>query len=95
MFLFTVGDTTPPTIQNCPGDITQTVPNAQATTAVTWIPPTATDNITPDNLINTVATHSPGGSFGVGTTAVSYIFSDQAGNDATCTFNVIISCKII
>ncbi len=69
--------------------------NAAATAIVTWMPPAATDNITPDNLINTVATHSPGATFGVGTTTVSYIFSDQAGNDATCTFRVDIGSKIM
>ncbi len=90
-----MGDTTPPTIQNCPGENTQSVANLQATTAVTWTPPTATDNITPDNLITTVATHSPGATFGVGATQVSYIFTDQAGNDATCSFNVIVSGKMI
>ena len=86
-------DTTNPIIQNCPSDITQGVANAAATAVVTWTPPTATDNITPDNLITTVATHSPGGSFGVGTTAVSYVFTDQAGNDATCSFNVNVLGK--
>ena len=86
-------DTQMPTIMNCPGDITATVANAAATTAVQWTPPTATDNVTPDNLITITPTHSPGDSFGFGTTTVGYTFRDQAGNEAVCTFMVTVSGK--
>ena len=96
---FTAGgaDTTNPVIANCPTDITQTVAAGQTTAAVTWTPPTATDNITPEDQIITVATHTPGQQFPVGTTQVSYIFTDQANNEATCSFNVIVQgnlCKL-
>ena len=96
---FTAGgtDTTNPVIANCPNDITQTVAAGQTTTAVTWTPPTATDNVTPTDQIITVGTHTPGQQFPIGTTPVSYIFTDQASNEATCSFNVIVQgnlCKL-
>ena len=85
-----VSDTINPVLANCPTDITQTVAAGQTTAAVTWTEPTATDNVTPANQITMLATHSPGQQFAVGTTAVSYIFRDLAGNEATCSFNVIV-----
>ena len=62
------------------------------TVAVTWTPPTATDNVAPVNQINNpLVTHSPGDPFPIGLTAVSYIFQDAAGNRDTCSFNVIVT----
>ena len=86
-----VTDTIMPVIANCPTDIMQTVAVGQTTAAVTWIPPTATDNVTPTNQITMVTTHTSGQQFPVGTTAVSYIFRDLAGNEATCTFKCYCS----
>ena len=86
-------DTTNPVVANCPTDITQTAAG-QTTTAVTWTEPTATDNVTPMDQITVVATHTPGQQFPVGTTAVSYIFRDLAGNEATCSFNVIVQSEL-
>ena len=93
---FTAGvtDTIDPVIANCPTDITQTVAAGQTTATVTWTPPTATDNVTPVNQITTVATHAPGQQFPVGTTPVSYIFRDLAGNEATCSFNVVVQSEL-
>ena len=88
-----VTDTVNPVIIGCPMDIAQTVPAAGQTTAVTWIPPTATDNVTPDNQIIMTQTHSSGSQFGVGTTPVTYLAIDAAGNQAVCTFNVVITGK--
>ena len=54
---------------------------------VTWTEPTATDN---SGMTATITqTHQPGDSFPVGTTQVTYTFTDQAGNRATCQFEVI------
>ena len=70
----------------------QTIPVGQTSTAVTWTPPTATDNVTPTAQIIEVSTHSPGATFSVGTpTTVGYIFRDQAGNENTqCSFTVTV-----
>ena len=38
-------------------------------------------------------THGPGDSFGLGDTQVSYIFNDEAGNEATCVFTVSVLGK--
>ena len=93
---FTAGvtDTIDPVIVNCPTDITQTVAAGQTSAAVTWTPPTATDDTTPTGQVVSFTTHSPGQQFPVGTTPVSYIFRDLAGNEATCSFNVIVQSEL-
>ena len=50
-----------------------------------------------DNLgIQTLtSTHNPGDSFPIGTTTVNYTSIDAAGNSATCTFNVVVSGKLL
>ena len=53
---------------------------------VTWIEPTATDDSGFQPTV--VSTHQSGSSFPVGTTQVTYIFMDQAGNEATCAFSI-------
>ena len=87
-------DTIDPVIASCPTDIMQTVAAGQTTAAVTWTPPTATDNITPTDQITMFVTHNIGQQFPVGTTPVSYIFRDLAGNEATCSFNVIVQSEL-
>ena len=55
---------------------------------VSWTEPTATDN---SGMTPTVTqTHQPGDSFNVGTTTVTYTFTDMTGNQAMCTFDVVI-----
>ena len=95
----TVGtaDTTAPVIANCPADITMPVASAGDTAVVvTWTPPTATDNVTPASQLNApFVTHSPGDMFLIATTTVTYIFIDAAGNQAPCSFNVIVTCEYL
>ena len=55
---------------------------------VTWTEPTATDNS--DMAPTITQSHQPGDSFPVGTTQVTYTFADQQGNEALCSFDVII-----
>ncbi len=56
--------------------------------SVTWVEPTATDN---SGIIPTVTqSHHPGDRFPVGITQVTYVFTDAAGNQATCMFTVTI-----
>ena len=55
---------------------------------VTWTEPIATDN---SGMTPTVTqTHQPGDRFPVGTTRVTYTFSDIAGNQAMCFFMVTL-----
>ena len=94
-FTLAAPDTTPPTISNCPGDISQTIPATQTLAVVSWTAPTATDDVsTPDQILR-VATHAPNSAFAVGTTTVTYIFSDAAGNDALCMFDIIIQSEFL
>ena len=52
----------------------------------TWTEPTATDN---SGVAPTVTqSHQPGESFNVGTTEVTYTFTDMAGNEAMCLFTI-------
>jgi HYR domain/Secretion system C-terminal sorting domain len=78
-------DVTPPTLNNCPADISVT---SESTTAiVTWTPPTATDNCTTPS----VTSNFPSGQiFAVGTTTVIYTAKDSLNNKSECRFNVIV-----
>lgn len=84
--IVTIVDETAPVFQNCPTDVV--VVATGTTTPATWTAPTATDNCGP---VNVTSTHTPGSSFPVGTTTVSYNAVDGRGNGAApCEFKVII-----
>lgn len=55
-----------------------------------WIEPTATDNCDIP-LTYFSRSHAPGDSFPVGTTTVSYIFKDLAGNTKDVSFDVVVT----
>jgi hypothetical protein len=56
---------------------------------VTWTEPTAVDNCTvPVTYFS--RTHTPGAAFPVGTTTVSYVFKDEAGNETATSFNIVV-----
>lgn len=80
-------DSIPPVIA-CTNDLSQTVNTGVTGTTVTWTEPTATDNSGIVSL--TSRTHAPGSFFPVGTTQVTYTFTDGAGNSASCTFSVTV-----
>ena len=64
------------------------IPFGTTSVSVPWTEPTATDN---SGMVPTVTqSHQPGDSFNVGTTTVSYTFTDLAGNQAQCSFTVIV-----
>lgn len=86
--MFTVSDTTAPTISGCPGNIGP-VPTdpGQPTAVVSWTAPTAADNCL---LASFVSTHNPGDAFPVGVTNVTYTATDGAGLITTCTFSVTV-----
>ena len=81
-------DTTPPIVNGCPNPLNIIVPFGMNSVSVTWTEPTATDNsgITP----TVTQSHQPGDSFPVGTTQVTYTFTDMVGNEALCSFTVTI-----
>ena len=79
-------DETPPFILG-PGDVTVTTPLGSGGANVDWPAIIATDNSGIDPIL-VDATHTPGSRFNTGTTTVTYVYRDQAGNEATYTFNV-------
>ena len=83
------GDVTAPVISNCPSDITRTIrrnPTPQFTNVV-WQEPTAIDDSNEQPTV--MRSIAPGVQFPVGTTEVTYTFTDAAGNSADCSFNVL------
>ncbi|XP_072014222.1 hyalin-like [Amphiura filiformis] len=91
LFIITIvaiEDNTPPMISNCPTPVNHTVPTNTSSRVVTWQPPTSEDDS--GQVVDVFSTHQSGDSFRVGETQVVYIFTDQAGNSATCIFTVTI-----
>ncbi|XP_071853363.1 low-density lipoprotein receptor-related protein 1-like isoform X2 [Apostichopus japonicus] len=81
-----------PLVSNCPGDVQM---YTQGTTKVPWQEPTAVSRIygvqTPVALPFRSRTHIPGSTFNLGLTTVVYIFTDDVGNEAKCSFNITLS----
>ena len=82
-----VNDATVPVITGCPTDITTNASASACSAVVTWTAPTATDNCT---IASLVASHTPGSTFSIGTTTVTYSATDQEGNSSTCSFKVVV-----
>jgi gliding motility-associated-like protein len=88
----TYGDAISPVINNCPTNITQTIPFGQVTDVVNWADVMPTDNCTTPTLNES---HSSGDAFPIGTTDVSITAADMAGNvSIACEFTVTISEEI-
>jgi len=92
-FTFTVNDNTKPVFVGCPGNITlQTgAGNATCLQTASWTAPTVTDNCPDGGSTALTSTHTPGSSFAVGTTTVTYTATDGSGNTQTCSFTVTVS----
>jgi len=91
-FSVTVIDNTPPVISGCPNNITAYSQNgdpSKCAQAVTWAEPTASDKCD-GNLSYFSRNYGPGTLFPEGTTQVIYVFKDNEGNTATCTFSVTV-----
>ena len=84
-------DTQAPVISNCPNDLRVDVPPGTLGGQVTWPEPTATDDSGVSPFVS--RSHTPMSLFTVGTTNVRYTFSDQAGNVAVCSFDVVVVGK--
>ena len=75
-------------ISGCPITQNASTDSGMATAAVSWTPPNATDNSGTQTLSSD---YSPGDSFPIGTTTVTYTSTDESGNTNTCTFDVVVS----
>lgn len=90
-FTVTVVDNTPPVISGCPTSQTITVSQAGCMSTATWTEPTATDNCTGGTLTYFSRSNAPGSAFPAGSTLVTYVFKDGAGNQSTCTFTITVN----
>jgi autotransporter-associated beta strand protein len=84
-FIITVNP--PIVISGCPGSIVTVntgIENANCSQVATWDPITA-DSFYPLTL---VTSHNSGDTFPVGDTVVTYTFTNENGDTATCTFTV-------
>jgi hypothetical protein len=80
-------DDSPPVITGCPTNIQVGSDPGVCGATVTWIAPTAADNV---GVTSFTSNHSPGDLFPVGTNTVTYTATDAAGNNAACSFLVIV-----
>ena len=88
----TIPDVTIPVINGCPTNITQSNDAGLCSAIVTWIEPAATDNCTPSANLVWTKSHTPGSTFPVGTTTVTYTARDAANNiSAICSFTVTVT----
>ncbi|XP_071961221.1 uncharacterized protein [Antedon mediterranea] len=78
-------DTVAPIFDSCKERITKVIPANKQQTIVSWIEPTATDNV---GIENVTTTHFPGSNFKVGISLVTYTAVDVNGNKAECSFFV-------
>ena len=88
----TVADTIPPVISGCPSGPVIAYTGAGSTTCqqtVTWTEPAAMDNCT-GAMTFTTRTVAPGSTFTVGSTIVTYTFTDPSNNTSTCSFTVTV-----
>ncbi|MCF8274575.1 MAG: HYR domain-containing protein, partial [Flavobacteriaceae bacterium] len=91
-FNVTVVDNRKPVISNCPSSIILSTDADSCFATVTWTEPTATDNCTTQGDLVWTKSHSPGDTFNVGTTTVTYTATDANLNVSNaCTFDVIVS----
>ncbi len=78
-----------PEFSNCPID--QQIYTNQSTVIANWLAPGVVDNCTSAaNLVNTVS-KSPGSSFTLGTTEVTYNSTDASGNLNNCKFKITVN----
>ena len=74
-----------------PANINQNTDANSNTAAVSWTPPTATDNS--GEAVSLTSALNPGHLFSIGTTRVTYTATDQYSNEAMASFDVIITGK--
>ena len=87
-------DGTAPVITGCPlNAISVSAPAGSTSATATWTEPTAID----DSGVPPIRSrsHAPGQSFPVGTTVVTYRFTDASGNSDTCQFQVVVAGRYL
>ncbi len=92
-FFVRVRDREGPDFDNCPSSVTLTVPFGTTGAVHTWPTITATDNCTKVNKINISCFPLSGSTFPLGTTKVTCVAEDKAGNTTTCCFDVTVNTQ--
>ncbi|MBK9449281.1 MAG: HYR domain-containing protein [Bacteroidetes bacterium] len=90
-FTVTVADAETPVWAACPPNATVSTSPNTCDAIVSWTAPTATDNCA---VVNASGTQTPGSTFALGATTVSYTADDAAGNAATCSFVITVNDSI-
>jgi len=85
-FTVNVVDQTAPSISSCPEDILVKV-DGTCESVVNWNELEVSDNCDNDDIIIN-SNFKSGDIFSIGTTEVTYTFTDEAGNESSCSFNV-------
>ena len=81
------GDTERPRIAGCPEDIVQLNDLGLPSAEVSWLEPTASDNV---GVSSFQGSHKPEDVFPLGASIVSYSASDAAKNTTNCSFQVTV-----
>ena len=89
MFQFLSSDTEIPIISNTPPTQNVNTDVGSPNATVSWTPPTASDNS--GEAMTLTSDYSPGDTFAIGTTRVTYTATDAYGNTATSSFNVVVT----
>ena len=85
-------DNEPPAFQGPPSDISQNNDPNQAAAVVSWVEPTATDNL---GGVTLTSNHNPGDNFAIGFTNITYKAIDKSSNEAVISFTVEVKGNIL
>ncbi|XP_072046393.1 hyalin-like [Amphiura filiformis] len=88
MILIEEVDTIPPEVVSCPADFVNQIELGRQSIPVYWSPPSAID--LSGNISLASQSHFPGDRFTAGRWTVVYRFADGSGNEASCTFVILI-----
>jgi hypothetical protein len=86
-FQINVEDTVAPVISDCPTNISLTNSPGDCNSVAVWTEPSFVD----DCPVTATATHNSGDIFPIGTTTVTYTFTDASDNESICTFTVTVA----
>ncbi|MEW5825765.1 MAG: HYR domain-containing protein [Candidatus Bipolaricaulota bacterium] len=78
-------------IVDCPSDVAVIATGGATDATASWAEPTVTATCCGSGIAATSQTHSPGDTFPLGTTVVTYTWVDVDGDTRTCSFNVAVS----
>ncbi|XP_072024992.1 hyalin-like [Amphiura filiformis] len=89
-FNITVTDQEPPDI-SCPDDIEERARDGENVASISWSIPSVSDNSGGESIILQLTEgQDPGSDFVIGNHSVTYLATDEAGNENSCTFIVLV-----